>query len=104
FAAHRPRSASGSEHWRPSWRQFRSEGGGVIADLGYHGFYLASRIFGTAPRAVSVVPNQGVGNFDEAEGAAFVELIYDGNRQASLSLSWQSTVRKTVLHVFGSTG
>jgi predicted dehydrogenase len=104
FAARRSQPATGAEHWKPNWRQFTSEGGGILGDLGYHGFYLASRIFQSAPILVRASPTRIANNGEEAESAAYVQLDYGERRQAELTLSWVSAVRETSLEVHGSSG
>ncbi len=104
FAARRSQPAMGADYWKPAWRQSKSEGGGILADLGYHGFYLASRVFKSPPIFVQVNPTHKVNNGWEAERAAHVVLDYGGRKQAELTLSWLSTVRETVLQIYGSSG
>jgi predicted dehydrogenase len=104
FAARRSQPAKGAEHWKPAWRQFTSEGGGILGDLGYHGFYLASRIFRSAPILVRARPFHHANNVEEAESAAYVQLDYGETKQAELTLSWVSAVRETLLQVYGSSG
>ncbi|MDT5294852.1 MAG: hypothetical protein QOJ76_1732, partial [Acidobacteriota bacterium] len=104
FSAHRPRPARGADHWQPTWRQSASEGGGIIGDLGYHGFYLVSRIFRRAPVSVRAHSVQTADGGGAAESAATVELDCGEGRRAELTLSWLSTLRSTVLRVEGSRG
>lgn len=104
FVAHRSAPATGAEHWKPTWRQFRSEGGGILSDLGYHGFYLASRFLQAAPISVSAKSTQVGNNADDAERTASVQLDYGEGRLAELTLSWVSAVRQTSLQVSGSSG
>lgn len=104
FSARRPQPARGADHWKPTWRQSASEGGGIIGDLGYHGFYLVSRIFGRAPISVRTHAVQMVGDGEAAERAASVDLDYGEGKRAELTLSWLSNVRDTVLQVEGTRG
>ncbi len=101
FETRRPRPAEGALHWKPEWRKTTSEGGGIIADLGYHGMYLASRIYGSAPLMVKTEAIKDTA-CDGAEIAATVHLEYTRNRTAELQLSWKDIVRCTKLRVVGS--
>jgi predicted dehydrogenase len=104
FEARRSRAAQGAPHWRPDWRELGSEGGGIISDLGYHGIYLASRIFNT--QAVSVIAKATLPTtrFDAAERSADLQLNYGKGRIAELHLSWADHERKTRLCVTGTRG
>ena len=104
FAAHRPQAARGAEHWKPQWRQLASRGGGIIADLGYHGIYLASRIFERPAVCVHANSVQMSATLDGVENRAFVALDYGTGKRAELTLSWLSNVRETCLQVQGSQG
>lgn len=102
FDARRPCPAQGAHHWKPGWRELASEGGGVISDLGYHGVYLASRIFQTAPLSVIanvVIPNNET---DRSEQFATLQLEYGEERRAQLNLSWVDPLRQTKLYVAGT--
>jgi predicted dehydrogenase len=102
FETRRPRPAEGARHWKPEWRRTMSDGGGIIADLGYHGMYLASRIFDTVPFAVRTVTVAKDSACDGAEVVATVELDYGNDRKAELHLSWKDVVRCTEIRVTGS--
>jgi predicted dehydrogenase len=104
FAARRSRPAEGAEYWKPTWREFTREGGGILADLGYHGFYLASRVFGSAPNLVLANSDHINGSEGKAESAAYVQLDYGDGKQAEITLSWISTIRETLFQVHGSRG
>lgn len=104
FAARRPQSARGADHWKPTWRQSAREGGGILGDLGYHGFYLTSRIFQCAPISVQANSIHVADSEEEAESAASVALDYGQGRRAEFTLSWLNPVRETVLQVYGSRG
>lgn len=104
FTAKRSHPARGAAHWSPDWRQSVAAGGGIIADLGYHGIYLASRIFGSPPTSVEVNSVNWISSKDGADNAATVKLNYEHDRSAELNLSWLNSVRETVLTVAGSNG
>src|ERR1700754_202406 len=104
FEVGRPEPARGADHWKPTWRQSMNEGGWIIGDLGYHGFYLVSRIFERAPISVRVHSVKTIGNGDAAESAASIDLDCGEGKHAKLMLSWLSTGRKTFLKVEGSQG
>lgn len=103
FTAHRPRPATGADHWKPYWRLSAAEGGGIIGDLGYHGTYLTSRVFGGAPVSVRAGPLNGRAR-NEAETDAWVRLDYGDGRRGDLSLSWTSDARETSLRIQGTAG
>ena len=104
FEVGRPEPARGADHWKPTWRQFVNEGGGIIGDLGYHGFYLISRIFGRAPISVQAHSVKTISNGDAAESAASIDIDCGEGKRAELTLSWLSNGRKTFLKVEGSRG
>jgi predicted dehydrogenase len=104
FTARRPQPARGVDYWKPEWRQCTSEGGGIIGDLGYHGMYLAGRIFQRAVNSVQTNSIHVASTVDGAESIASVELDYGEGRRAELMLSWLSDIRETMLHVYGSQG
>lgn len=104
FTAHRPQSANGADHWKPAWRRYTSEGGGIVSDLGYHGFYISSRIFQSAPVMVRTARIDDGNEDGGAECAAQVELEFPAGKHAELRLSWVSKMRETSLHVCGSRG
>jgi glutamate-1-semialdehyde 2,1-aminomutase len=104
FEVGRTEPARGADHWNPVWRQCLDAGGGIIGDLGYHGFYLVSRIFERAPISVRVHSIKTIGPDDDAESAASLDLDCGGGKHAEFTLSWLSTRRKTFLKVEGSQG
>jgi predicted dehydrogenase len=104
FEARRPQPARGADHWQPTWRQSASEGGGIIGDLGYHGFYLVSHIFGRAPASVRAHSVRTAEDGGAAESAASLELDCGEGKRAELTLSWLSNLRSTVLRVEGARG
>lgn len=103
FVARRSQPARGAEHFHPTWRQSASEGGGIIGDLGYHGFYLISRIFGRPAVSVHTLSVETC-HRGAAESSACVKLDYGGGKQADVSLSWLSDTRSTVLKIQGTHG
>jgi predicted dehydrogenase len=102
FETRRPRPAEGARHWKPEWRRTMSNGGGIIADLGYHGMYLASRMIERPLLAVRTATPVKDSTCDGAELAASVQLDYGNNRTAELNLSWQDVMRCTKIRVTGS--
>lgn len=99
FIAKRPAPATGAAHWKPMWRESAQDGGGIIADLGYHGIYLASDIFQRRPLSViaSVVVRNGV------DMAARLIIDY-GVGRAEMKLSWLAENRMTVFEIVGAQG
>lgn len=88
------------------WRESAREGGGIIGDLGYHGIYLASRIFRQAPLSVRATASRVAAPEEEdgVEHVASLDLNYGNGRQAELTLSWLSDRRETTLDIYGSRG
>ena len=104
FVAHRPGPSIGADNWNPVWRIHGSAGGGIIGDLGCHGFYLASRIFGKPPYVVTARSSQWSPDQDSAEISGVLELDYGLQQRATISLDWTSAERTTMLEVQGTLG
>lgn len=95
----RPQPARGTKLGSPNWRQIRSSGGGIIRDLGYHGFYLLSSLFSRPPSSVS---SSGVRFGPDADGAdteTHLRLDFGHRCFGDIHLSWNHSERRTIFDV-----
>ena len=95
FSAMRSRPATGADYGCPDWRGRDGTNGGILADLGYHGMYLAMRVFGVPPDSVYV--REVV--YGEARPptpvVAMCRLEFGALGVFDLTLSWLASNRKT---------
>ncbi|MGH7806228.1 MAG: Gfo/Idh/MocA family protein, partial [Candidatus Binatia bacterium] len=100
----RPNPPAGATVGGRSWRVDRNvAGGGILADHGWHAFYLMQFLFGRAPRSVTGrVWNERPGEL-EVEDSAEVTLDFDG-AAARLFFTWAAAERRTSGRVRGSGG
>jgi predicted dehydrogenase len=83
------------------WRLGAESGGGILADHGWHVFYLMRWLMGGSdPAAISA----WLGTDADAlvESVADLRVIFPGERIASAHLSWRSPVRRTRAMIYGS--
>lgn len=104
FTAERVRAPAGAPYGKRAWRLSAAEGGGIIGDLGYHGFYLANRVMGGRPAAVRVLASVAGPHMDSAENHASIELAYSGGRVATVELSWGAPIKRTEVRIVGRSG
>ncbi len=106
FRIARDSHARGVPGWQPDWRRDVSVArGGIMLDHGTHCAYMATRLFGEAPRTVSCVAQWADG--DAAGGmdlAARMDLEFPGGGACEIDLSWVSDTRSNRYQVTGPDG
>ncbi|MCM4081437.1 Gfo/Idh/MocA family protein [Paractinoplanes hotanensis] len=106
FRIARDSHARGVPGWQPDWRRDISVArGGIMLDHGTHCAYMATQLFGEAPRTVACVAQWAD---DDAAGgmdvAARILLEFDGDRRCEIDLSWVSGTRSNRYRVTGPHG
>lgn len=105
FEIHRTGHARGVSEWMPDWRRkVEVSGGGILLDHGPHSIYLASRLLGRRPSAVSCVlscPTRGA--FTDTEDEARL-LLQFGAINVEILLTWRADRRSTTYKLCGSHG
>lgn len=83
------------------WRLSEGGGGGILADHGWHVFYLMRWLMGGLdPVAVSALI--GTVSDNKVDDLADITTLFAGGRIASAHLSWRSPVRRTRAMLYGS--
>jgi predicted dehydrogenase len=95
FSALRSRPAPGADYGAPDWRDTDGSNGGILADLGYHGMYLAMRVFGVPPQSVDVSDVVYGAGRSPTPLAANCRLDFGVLGVSDLKLSWLASARKT---------
>ncbi len=82
------------------WRSAMALGGGILADHGWHVFYLAQWLMGgVAPAWVSA--HLGRRETGGVEDLADLRIMFPGERLARVHLSWRAPVRRTYTALCG---
>ncbi|WP_406073551.1 Gfo/Idh/MocA family protein [Micromonospora sp. NBC_01638] len=106
FQIARDSHARGVPGWQPDWRRDISVArGGIMLDHGTHCAYMATQVFGEAPRTVSCVAQWADG--DAAGGmdvAARLDLEFGDGGTCEIDLSWVSDTRSNRYLVSGPDG
>ncbi|MEE3918910.1 Gfo/Idh/MocA family oxidoreductase [Micromonospora sp. BRA006-A] len=106
FRIARDSHARGVPGWQPDWRRDISVArGGIMLDHGTHCAYMATQLFGEAPRTVSCVAQWADG--DAAGGmdvAARLDLEFGDGGTCEIDLSWVSDTRSNRYLVSGPDG
>ena len=79
------------------WRSEAASGGGILIDHGWHAFYLAQWLMGTAPMSVSSF----LTHHDGLDDAADIRLVFPDDRLVRIHLSWRAPVRRTATALYG---
>ncbi|MEU6629938.1 Gfo/Idh/MocA family oxidoreductase [Streptomyces parvus] len=104
FRILRDRHARGVAGFAPDWRRSRElAGGGILLDHGTHCVYMALRLFGRPPKAVSCTVGRADGDPLAVDEEARVRLDF-GDAHCEIALSWISGVRSNHYAVHGSGG
>lgn len=92
--------AHGVPDWCPDWRRDPLiAGGGILTDHGTHCVYMASRLCGAWPRAVSCLIERN----GPCEETARLQLDF-GSVRWSVDLTWAGTSRRNYYALVGSAG
>lgn len=102
FVADRPSAAQGAGHFSPDWRVSANNAGGIIGDLGYHGMYIASKVFGALPLEVQATSSCASDTY--AEYDSNIRFLFANGCSAHLRLDWRAPQRATFLRIIGSQG
>jgi len=76
-------------------------GGGIMADHGWHNFYLACVLAGKMPKRIDVRNNIPAAGQAENESSCHIDF---GGSGALVFLTWRSPVRKNHILVYGTKG
>jgi len=95
FSALRSRPAPGADYGLPDWRDTDGTNGGILADLGYHGMYLAIRVFGVPPGSVHVREVVYAAARSPTPVVANCRLDFGALGVFDLTLSWLASRRET---------
>jgi predicted dehydrogenase len=102
ISVERLRDPKGAEPLRPNWRRDPAiAGGGILMDHGWHAVYLALQWFDDRADAVDAEVNRPAPGAVEEE--ADVTLSFAAG-EASIRLSWNSTRRRNMMRLTGSSG
>ncbi|MBU2665906.1 Gfo/Idh/MocA family oxidoreductase [Actinoplanes bogorensis] len=105
FRIARDSHARGVPGWQPDWRRDVSVArGGIMLDHGTHCAYMATRLFGEAPRTVSCVAQWADGDASGGmDVAARISLEFTTG-ECEIDLSWVSGTRSNRYLVTGPDG
>jgi predicted dehydrogenase len=103
FRTLRSGHAVGVPEWKPDWRRSADiSGGGILRDHGTHSVYMACRMCGQIPRAVSCIIGNLQADKYSTEDTALLTMYFDDNIQFSINLSWATGFRNTFYSIVGT--
>jgi predicted dehydrogenase len=85
------------------WRLDSNSGGGILIDHGWHSFYLAQWLMGSA-KPLSVSSYLGPDAHTRVDSFADLRIQFSDNRLANVVLTWDSPVRRTAAVIVGTAG